>query len=140
MIENSSYLAGLSSLERILETEDCCIKYLDNIIFFEPKKGSEINFSREISLLIQAVDHFGDLPFVYISNQCQHSAVMLYDYKYLEMLPNLIGTAIVLDNEFNHIKINPAKSQFKKPLKVFASLSKAQKWSKALIQKKKFNK
>ena len=83
-------------MKRIFETQDSYIINDDSSIFFEAKEGIEIDFSLEIDLLIKALDSFGTEPFVYISNQCHHSSVLLYDYAYLEMLPNLIGMALSL--------------------------------------------
>jgi hypothetical protein len=133
MIENFSNIDDVTGLERILETQDSYIIFVDNTIFFESKEGREINFSREIVLLIRAVDHFENTPFVYISNKCPHASVLLYDYEYLEMLPNLIGIAIVIDNEPQQMKINFDKSRFKNPVKIFYSLVDAKKWSKTLV-------
>jgi hypothetical protein len=140
MIKNSSHLDVVLSMKRIFETQNSYIIYDDNTIFFEAKEGIEINFSRETDLLIKAIDDFGNKPFVYISNQCQHASVLLYDYAYLEMLPNLIGMAIVIHNESNPMGINLDESRFKNPLKLFDSLFEAKKWSKTLLPKKKFNK
>jgi hypothetical protein len=136
MIKNYSNLDVVLGMKRILETHDSYIIFDDNTIFFESKKGIEINFSREIDLLIKAVVDFGNEPFIYISNQCQHASVLLYDYAYLEMLPNLIGMAIVIHNESNSMEINLDQSRFKNPLKIFDSLVQAKKWSKRLLSEK----
>ena len=138
MIVNTPNLDGVSSLDRILETHDSYIHFVDNNIYFEPMEGINLSFSREIDLLIQAADRIGNTPFIYISNQCQHAAGFLYDYKYLEMLPNLVGIAIIRQNASDKGKIIFDESHFKNPIEIFDSLVDAKKWSKTLFSKKKF--
>jgi hypothetical protein len=140
MTDNTLNLVGFSSSDSILETRDSFIQYVDNTILFEHKKGKINHFGREINLLIQAIGRFGNMPFVYISNQNMHAQVSLNDYKYLEMLPNLIGMAIVVNNEYNHLQVNFDESQFKNPAKVFCSLDDAKNWSKTLFSKEKIRK
>ena len=138
MIVNTQNLIGTSSLDRILETRDSYIHYVDNNIYFEAKEGMDFTFSREIDLLIQATELIGNVHFVYISNQCQHAAVFLYDYKYLEMLPNLIGIAIVTYYGPDKKSLAIDESRFKHPIKLFDSLHDAKKWSKKIFSKKEF--
>ena len=133
MIVKSPNLKGVSSLDRILETHDSYIHFVDNNIFFEPKEGMNLSFSREIDLLIKAADRIGNLPFAYISNHCKHAAAFLYDYKYLEMIPNLIGIAIVRQNASVKGKIIFDEASFKNPIEIFESLIDAKKWSIALF-------
>ena len=135
MIVNSTNLRGVSSLDRILESHDSYIHFVDNTIFFEPKEERNLSFRREIDLLIKAAAHIGNIPFVYISNQCKHDTVFLYDYKHLEMMPKLIGIAIVRQNASDKGKIIFDKSNFKNPIEIFDSLVDAKKWSIALFSK-----
>lgn len=133
MIVKIPDLTGISSLERILETHQGFIHFADNAIFFELKEGCIITFKDEIDLLLRAIDHLGNRPVVYISNQFEYASTFPYDYKNLEMIPNLIGIAIVRYNVLRLKDKDFDKTRFKRPFRVFDSLKEARNWSRTLL-------
>lgn len=132
MIVKIPNLDGVSNLERILERRQGYIHYADNAVFIEPKEGFIITIKDEIELLLQAVDRLGNGPVTYISNQFEYASLFPYDYKNLEMIPNLIGIAIVRYNVLSNKDEDFDKSRFRRPIKIFDSLMEARKWSHSL--------
>ncbi len=85
---------------RVLDTELGTIYFYDNVIVMEGKESVTFSIRTGIFTLLKIVKIVGTKPVVYISNRINSYSVDPNDYKYLEMIPNLKGIAIVSYNEF----------------------------------------
>ena len=117
------------NLLEVLETELGDIYIYDSIILMEGKENVTISFRTGIFILLKLISLVKTRPVVYISHRINSYAVDPNDYKYLEMIPNLKGIAIVSYSDFGDATAKLEKRFFNKPFKNFTSLSEAQGWA-----------
>jgi len=120
------------NLLEVLETDLGAIYIYDSIIMMEGKENVTISFRTGIFILLKLISLVKTRPVVYISHRINSYAVDPNDYKYLDMIPNLKGIAVVSYSDFGQETAQLEKRFYKKPFKCFTSLSEAEKWAKDL--------
>lgn len=93
----------------------------------------EISIKTGIFILLDVVKKVGTRPVVYISNRINCYSLDPNDYKYLEMVPNLKGIAIVAYNEIIRDRALLEERFFRKPFKAFSDLTEAKEWASAVV-------
>lgn len=122
-------------LKDVIETELGNIYFYDSIIMMEAKEDALLSFKTGIFILLKVISKIGTKPVVYISNRVNSYAVAPTDYKYLEMIPNLKGIAVVNYHESRQEAVEIEKRFFKKPFKVFNTLHDARDWADLILEK-----
>jgi len=142
MIDNS-YAPRLSEdllVKEVLDTELGTIYFYDNILVMEGKENVVISIKTALSILLDVVKRVGIKPVVYISNRVNSYSVDPNDYKFLNMIPNLKGVAIV---SYGFVKNETAlleKSFIKKPCGTFDNLSDAKLWALEVLEQSSISK
>jgi hypothetical protein len=121
------------NLLEVLETELGDIYIYDSIIMMEGKENVTMSFRTGIFILLKLINLVKTRPVVYISHRINSYAVDPNDYKYLEMIPNLKGIALVSYSDHGHEAAKFEKRFFKKPFKNFRCLSDAQEWAQNVL-------
>lgn len=129
MITETPILSKQIHLQEVLETELGTIYFYDNIVMMEAKEDVVLSLKTGIFILLKVISMVGTKPVVYISNRINSYAVAPTDYKYLELIPNLKGIAIV--NYLEHLQESTEleKRFFKKPFEAFDNLHDAKVWA-----------
>lgn len=122
--------------KEVLDTELGTIFFYDNILVMEAKEDVLISIKTGLSILLEVVKRVGLKPVVYISNRVNSYSVDPNDYKFLNMIPNLKGVAIVSYNETNLKTADLEKSFIKKTCESFDNLSDAKVWAKEVLEKR----
>jgi hypothetical protein len=120
-------------LQEVLETELGTIYFYDNIVMMEAKEDVVLSLKTGIFILLKVISMVGTKPVVYISNRINSYAVAPTDYKYLELIPNLKGIAVV--NYLPHLResVELERRFFKKPFESFNCLEDAKKWAQYML-------
>lgn len=121
---------------KILNTDIGKISIYGQLVIMEGKANVNISIRNGMSILIDVAKAVGFRPVVYISNRINAYSVDPNDYKYLEMIPNLKGIAIVTYNEFSYNTANMEENFVRKPFRVFNNLQAAKSWAKYVIEGK----
>jgi hypothetical protein len=121
-------------LKEVLHTELGNIHIYDSIIVMEAKEDALISFKTGIFILLKVISIVGTRPVVYISNRLNTYAVAPTDYKYLEMIPNLKGIAVVNYHPSLKNAVELEKRFFKKPFMTFKSLESAKLWANMILE------
>ncbi|RMA58909.1 SpoIIAA family protein [Ulvibacter antarcticus] len=119
---------------KVLDTEIGEIKIYDNLIIMEGKEDSLFSFRTGIFILLNLISQVGIRPVVYISNRVNNYSVDPNDYKYLEMIPNLKGIAVVSYSDWAKNAAKLEKRFYKKPFETFGSLDEAKEWASSLLE------
>jgi len=117
----------------ILETEIGTIYFYDNIVVMEAKEDSLLSIRTGLSILLNCVKIIGTRPVVYISNRINNYAVDPNDYKFLELVPNLKGIAIV---SYSPTALATSKLEarfFRKPFQTFMNMKDATNWANQIL-------
>lgn len=136
---DTSYAPRLSEdheVKEVLDTEIGTIYFFDNILVMEAKEDVLISIKTGLSILLDVVKRVGLKSVVYISNRVNSYSVDPNDYKFLNMIPNLKGVAIVSYSEVNKQTADLEKSFIKKPCKTFDNLSEAKLWALEVLEKR----
>lgn len=124
------------SARKVLDTEIGKIYIYDRIVLMEGKTNVNISIRNGMSILVDVARAVGFRPVVYISNRINAYSVDPNDYKYLEMIPNLKGIAIVTYNEYSYNTARMEENFIKKPFRVFSKLEVAKTWANYVIEGK----
>ncbi|MEL6810944.1 MAG: hypothetical protein AAFP76_06375 [Bacteroidota bacterium] len=116
-------------VKEVLNTEIGKIYFYDHIVVMEAKENIVLSIKTGIFILLKGLKIVGTRPIVYISNRVNAYSVDPNDYKYLELIPNLKGIAIVSYNPIAHETAKLEKQFFKKPFKTFDTLDAAKEWA-----------
>lgn len=118
-----------------IETEIGTIYFYDNLVVMEAKPNISLSIKNGLFILFRGIKMIGLRPVVYISNRVNDYAVDPNDYRFLEMVPNLKGIAIVTYNETSR-QIAELESEFvRKPFATFTNLEHAKLWAIAILNK-----
>lgn len=111
--------------------------YYENFSIAEVSEGVHMSSENMETLLLIANDVYGtDIPFVYISNRIHsYSVDPLGYYEAIKKFPNLIGYAIVSQNNRRRTLAGLEKLFIKKPVRIFDNLEKAVEWAERLNKK-----
>jgi hypothetical protein len=120
-------------LKNVLDTELGIIKFYDNLIVMEAKEDVVLSLKTGMFILLKVISIAGTKPVVYISNRVNSYAVAPTDYKYLEMIPNLKGIAVVSYSPFNKETVELESRFYSKPFMVFNNMNDAKNWSLELL-------
>lgn len=131
--QEAPQLSEALNLLEVLETELGDIYIYDSIIMMEGKENVTMSFRTGIFILMRIISLVKTRPVVYISHRLNSYPVDPNDYKYLEMIPNLKGIAVVSYTDYGTATAKLEKRFFKKPFKNFTSLSQAQVWAQDVI-------
>jgi hypothetical protein len=122
----------------VLDTEIGTIYFYDSILVMEAKEDVLISIKTGLSILLDVVKRVGLKPVVYISNRVNSYSVDPNDYKFLNMIPNLKGIAIVSYSEINFQTVDLEKSFIKKPCESFNNLLEAKEWANEVLGKRAY--
>jgi hypothetical protein len=117
------------SPRKVLNTEIGTIYIYDHLVIMEGKENVNISIRNGMPILLKVVKAVGLRSVVYISNRINAYSVDPNDYKYLEMIPNLKGIAVVAYNDYSVNTAYLEEKFFRKPFKVFTSMEDAKKWA-----------
>ncbi|MBT8276973.1 MAG: hypothetical protein KJO39_12570 [Bacteroidia bacterium] len=119
---------------KVLNTELGNIYIYDQYVIMEGKENVNISIRNGMPILLKVVKAVGLRSVVYISNRINTYSVDPNDYKYLEMIPNLTGIAVVAYNDYAANTAMLEEKFFRKPFKVFTSMNDAKKWANYVIE------
>ena len=117
----------------IIQSELGTVTISESTVIFEANPDVLISFRTGFTLLMRIVTKVGARSVVYISNRINDYAVDPTDYKYLEMIPNLKGIAVVRSSTKVQNSINLEKHFFKKPFRLFSTITEAKSWAEVLL-------
>lgn len=123
------------SQKKVLNTELGTITIYNNIVIMEAKENVTISIKTGLFILLDVVKMVGTKPIVYISHRLNSYSVNPNDYKYLDMIPNLKGIAIVCYSEQGNRTAEFEEAFIHKPFKVFGNLMDAKRWSYKILDK-----
>lgn len=121
--------SNLLEIKEVLDTELGTIHIYENIIVMEAKENVVISIKNGLFILLKVIKMVGTRPMIYISNRKNSYSVNPNDYKYLEMIPNLKGIAVV---SYENTGSNTAELErlfYKKPFCNVTSLEDAKNWA-----------
>ena len=133
MTMNAPKLVDDLVLKNVLDTELGTIQFYDNLIVMEAKEDVVISLKTGMFILLKVISIVGTKPVVYISNRVNSYAVVPTDYKYLEMIPNLRGIAVVSYSPYTKESVELESRFFNKPFTVFDNMNDAKNWSRELL-------
>ena len=118
----------------VLDTALGKIHILEDCIVMEADPEVQISIKTGLFILLDVVKRVGTRPVVYISNRINPYSVDPNDYKYLEMIPNLKGIAIVAYSELSRERAMLEERFFRKPFKAFSNLTEARHWATSVVE------
>lgn len=107
--------------------------FYDKFVLGEFKEGVNVSFKTSFNLLLTALKHLGTKPFFIISNRINSYSVQPTDYKYLNKVPNLVGIAIVTNDQAGTSSAMLEAQFFKRDFEVFNNLESAKIWGESLL-------
>lgn len=119
---------------KVLDTEIGTIYIMDNMIVMEAKPNVNITIRNGMFILLKVVKLCANRPMVYISNRVNSYSVDPNDYKFLEMIPNLKGIAVVTYCPRRKQAALLEERFFRKPFKTFGTLVEAKTWAEDVIE------
>jgi len=120
-------------LKKVIDTDLGIIRFYDNLIVMEAKEDVVLSLKTGMFILLKVISITGTKPVVYISNRVNSYAVAPTDYKYLEMIPNLKGIAVVSYSSYTKETVELESRFFKKPFMVFDNITDAKTWALELL-------
>ena len=108
----------------ILEAPVGTLFFYDNFVVVNMKEGVTVSYKTGVSLLAKALKNIGVQPFIIISDRKYSYSIDPVDYKYLNVLPNLKGIAVVCYTEASYKSAKLESNFFKKPFKTFENIKK----------------
>jgi len=107
--------------------DHCEILLFEKYLIKQVKEGQTIIPDHAAKLKIEVDKQYNGKPFVYISNRIHSYSVDPLTYRAAEIMPNLMGIAIVTtEDKSKHAAYESIF--FKKPFKIFDDLKKAIAW------------
>lgn len=121
-------------LQEQFETHLGSIYIYDTVIMMEAREDVTVSFGTGMYILLKLLTKIGTRSVVYISHRINSYAVDPNDYKYLEMIPNLKGIAVVSYSESRRSTARSLEKKFyKKPFETFENLQDASSWATEIL-------
>lgn|GEM_PF-2141846 len=118
----------------ILEATVGTLFFYDNFVVVNMKEGVTISYKTGVYLLLKALKNIGVQPFMIVSDRKHSYSIDPVDYKYLNVLPNLKGIAVVCYTEASYKSAMLESNFIKKPFKTFENLDDAVSWTQSILE------
>lgn len=114
--------------------EFCTLEFHESYAICTINEGETICIEKMNTVAIEGDKYYGSRPFVYITHRKFSYAVDPEIYKYISMLENLIGFAVVSKSAISIESARLEERFIKKTFSIFKDLVEAENWAHKLIE------